>query len=166
MIDEIVDYKKNLKPAYKGYILQYKPQIALQYYGFQHQVKIFNNKDIIYSKEIKAEGFWQNTKKQFRKNKLAKYSWRFILVMLIIALLADILANEKPLICSYKNKTYFPFVFSSARLFAFAKPIFWLFQMNCTVENFPSKYSLLPSVELLSTTKISASIVAQAFSTE
>ncbi|HQV76990.1 MAG TPA: ABC transporter substrate-binding protein [Chitinophagales bacterium] len=46
MIDEIVDYKKNLKPAYKGYILQYKPQIALQYYGFQHQGKIFNNKDV------------------------------------------------------------------------------------------------------------------------
>ncbi|MCB0507008.1 MAG: ABC transporter substrate-binding protein [Chitinophagales bacterium] len=46
MIDEIVDYKKNLKPAYKKYTLQYKPQIAIQYYGFQHQGKIFNNKDL------------------------------------------------------------------------------------------------------------------------
>ena len=43
MVDEIVDYKKNLKPGYKNFILQYKPQIALQYYGFQHQGKIFNN---------------------------------------------------------------------------------------------------------------------------
>lgn len=46
MIDEIVDYKKNLKPAYKKYILQYKPQIALQYYGFQHKGKIFNNENV------------------------------------------------------------------------------------------------------------------------
>lgn len=46
MIDEIVDYKKNLKPAYKKFTLQYKPQIALQYYGFQHQGKIFNNENV------------------------------------------------------------------------------------------------------------------------
>jgi len=46
MIDEIVDYKKNLKAAFKGYQLQFKPQMALQYYGFQHQGKIFNNENV------------------------------------------------------------------------------------------------------------------------
>jgi len=57
---------------------------------------------------IQKEGVWENVKKQFRKNKLAVYSWRFILFMLIIALLADFLANEKPLVCKYKGSTYFP----------------------------------------------------------
>lgn len=46
MIDEIVDYKHNLKPAFKSYQLQFKPQMALQYYGFQHQGKIFNNENV------------------------------------------------------------------------------------------------------------------------
>ena len=46
MIDEIVDYKHQLKPAYKGFQLQFKPQMALQYYGFQHQGKIFNNANV------------------------------------------------------------------------------------------------------------------------
>lgn len=43
MIDEIVDFKKNLKPEYKQFQLQYLPSMSLQYYGFQHQGKIFNN---------------------------------------------------------------------------------------------------------------------------
>ncbi len=43
MIDEIIDYKRNLKPAYKDFQLQFTPSISLQYYGFQHQGKIFNN---------------------------------------------------------------------------------------------------------------------------
>jgi oligopeptide transport system substrate-binding protein len=46
MIDEIVDYKRNLKPAYQKFQLQFKPQMALQYYGFQHQGKIFNNENV------------------------------------------------------------------------------------------------------------------------
>ncbi len=45
---------------------------------------------------------------KFRKNKLAVYSARFILVMIVVALLADILANEKPIICRYKGNIYFP----------------------------------------------------------
>jgi oligopeptide transport system substrate-binding protein len=46
MIDEITDYKKNLKPAYQSFQLQYRPQMAIQYYGFQHQGKIFNNVNV------------------------------------------------------------------------------------------------------------------------
>lgn len=46
--------------------------------------------------------------KQFRKNNLAVYAARFILVMIIVATLADLLANEKPIICSYKGKIYYP----------------------------------------------------------
>lgn len=43
MIDEIVDYKHQLKPAYKQFQLQFMPSLSVQYYGFQHQGKIFNN---------------------------------------------------------------------------------------------------------------------------
>lgn len=54
------------------------------------------------------QSFWANVKKQFRKNKIAVYSLRFILVLVAIALLADFLANEKPLAAGYKGNTYFP----------------------------------------------------------
>lgn len=70
-------------------------------------LNIFKKKDTAASR-IKAEGFWENAKKQFRKNKLAVYSWRFILFMFFIALLADFLANEKPIACGYNGSTYFP----------------------------------------------------------
>lgn len=46
MIDEIVDYQKHLKPGYRRFQLQYMPSMSLQYYGFQHQGKIFNNADV------------------------------------------------------------------------------------------------------------------------
>lgn len=60
----------------------------------------------------KNESFRGTVTKQFRKNKLAVISFRFINFLFIIALLADILANEKPLVCSYKGRVYFP-VFKS-----------------------------------------------------
>lgn len=54
------------------------------------------------------EGFWKSAKKQFRKNKLAVYSVRFLYFLIAIALLADMLANEKPLMCKYQGSIYFP----------------------------------------------------------
>jgi peptide/nickel transport system permease protein len=53
---------------------------------------------------------WRMALQQFRKNKLAIWSFRFIIFLTIIALSADFLANEKPLICKYKDKVYFPVV--------------------------------------------------------
>jgi peptide/nickel transport system permease protein len=49
-------------------------------------------------------------KHQFRKNKLAVLSYYFIIVMACVALFADFLANEKPIICSYKGSVYVPVV--------------------------------------------------------
>ena len=60
------------------------------------------------AKEIKGEGFWQTVKKQLRKNKIAMFSLYFVGVLASIAILADVLANEKPLICKYKDSVYFP----------------------------------------------------------
>jgi oligopeptide transport system substrate-binding protein len=46
MIDEIIDINTNLKPAYQKFQLQFLPSMSLQYYGFLHQGKIFQNKEI------------------------------------------------------------------------------------------------------------------------
>src|SRR3990172_3915802 len=54
------------------------------------------------------ESFWEKKKKQFRKNKLAVFSLRFIYFLIFIALFADFIANEKPIMCKYKGSTYFP----------------------------------------------------------
>lgn len=54
------------------------------------------------------QSFWANVKKQFKKNRMAVFAMRMIVIMAIIAVLADFLANEKPLVCSYQGSTYFP----------------------------------------------------------
>jgi peptide/nickel transport system permease protein len=67
------------------------------------------------SEEIKhasSQSYWANVKKQFRKNRTAVYSLRFILCLVVIAVFADLIANEKPLIAKYKGDIYFP-VFKS-----------------------------------------------------
>lgn len=47
-------------------------------------------------------------KRQFRKNKSAVWSLRFLFVIVIFGLSADFLANEKPLYCKIGGNTYFP----------------------------------------------------------
>jgi peptide/nickel transport system permease protein len=55
-----------------------------------------------------AQSYWKMVGKQFRKNKIAVYSLRFVYTLVFLAIFADFLANEKPLVCSYHNHTYFP----------------------------------------------------------
>ncbi len=55
-----------------------------------------------------SDSFWKGVRKQFVKNKLAVYSFRFILALVFIALFADFIANEKPLIAKYKGEIVFP----------------------------------------------------------
>jgi len=54
------------------------------------------------------QSYWSIVKKQFNKNRAAVWSLRFIILIVIIGLSADFLANEKPLMCKYEGKTYFP----------------------------------------------------------
>lgn len=54
------------------------------------------------------ESYWAIVKKQFRKNKIAVWSLRVVYLFVIIALLADFLANEKPIAAKYKGEIYFP----------------------------------------------------------
>ncbi|MBI4930904.1 MAG: ABC transporter permease subunit [Bacteroidetes bacterium] len=59
--------------------------------------------------DISSSGnFWSNIKKQFTHNRLGVFSLRFLYFFILISLLADILANEKPLIAKYEGNIYFP----------------------------------------------------------
>jgi peptide/nickel transport system permease protein len=55
-----------------------------------------------------SQSYWMMVRKQLGKNKLAVYCLRVIYLLIALALFADLLANEKPLACSYNNHTYFP----------------------------------------------------------
>jgi peptide/nickel transport system permease protein len=69
---------------------------------------MFSRKSKKAAKSRDEQSTWQQAMKQFRKNRLAVFSLRMIKVLAIIALLADTFANEKPLMCSYQDTTYFP----------------------------------------------------------
>ncbi len=56
----------------------------------------------------KEQAYWSYVKRQFKKNKRALISFYIVCFLSVIALFADVLANEKPLYCSYKGKSYFP----------------------------------------------------------
>lgn len=56
----------------------------------------------------KDESYWQIVKKQYAKNKIAVWSLRVFYLFVILALLADFIANEKPLVATYNGTTYFP----------------------------------------------------------
>lgn len=47
-------------------------------------------------------------KRQFKKNRIAVWSLRIILLIITIGLFADFLANDKPLYCKYQGQSYFP----------------------------------------------------------
>jgi len=58
--------------------------------------------------ESSKEGYWKMVGRQLRRNKLAIYSLRFIFILITIAALVDVIANEKPLMCKYHTQVYFP----------------------------------------------------------
>ena len=71
------------------------------------------------SNEIVSEShekyfFWKNIKKQLRHNRLGIYSFRVLYFCILVALLADFLANEKPLIAKHHGSFYFPVFHSYA----------------------------------------------------
>ncbi|HEY3251873.1 MAG TPA: ABC transporter permease [Ignavibacteria bacterium] len=52
--------------------------------------------------------YWSLVKKQYKKNKLAMVALYLVFILVAIALLADFLANSKPIICTYKDSFYAP----------------------------------------------------------
>jgi len=57
-----------------------------------------------------AGGLWSGVWREFRRNRLALSGFYIVLLLVLIALGADFLANSKPLFLSYKGKIYFPIV--------------------------------------------------------
>lgn len=56
----------------------------------------------------KKQSYWAYVRKQFHRNKLAVISVYIISILIGIAIFADFLANDKPLIASYKGEIIFP----------------------------------------------------------
>lgn len=54
------------------------------------------------------ESYWKIVRQQFKKNKIAVYSLRVVFIFIFIALFADFIANEKPLVAKYNGSVYFP----------------------------------------------------------
>lgn len=46
--------------------------------------------------------------KQFKRNRVAVWAMRFLVFLCLLALLAPVLANDLPLYCVYKGRTFFP----------------------------------------------------------
>lgn len=60
--------------------------------------------------EPTGAGFHREAWRQFRRNRQAVWTWRTVLFLALVALLADFLASDKPLYCQLDGKTYFPVV--------------------------------------------------------
>src|SRR5262245_35591681 len=54
------------------------------------------------------ESYWDIVARQFRKNKIAVCGLFIVIALFGIALGADFIANDKPLVMSYAGQTYFP----------------------------------------------------------
>lgn len=57
--------------------------------------------------ELKQD-YWSYVKRQFKRNKRALFSLYVVGFMALIAIFADFIANEKPIVCTYEGKTFFP----------------------------------------------------------
>ncbi len=60
------------------------------------------------AKDTEPQSPLSRLRQRFRKNRLARWSWRILKALLLIALLADFIANEKPLWCKIEGKHHFP----------------------------------------------------------
>ncbi len=67
------------------------------------------NEEIV-RKEVqdKPRTYWYYVKRQFKKNRLAVWALRTVYLLIFIAVFADFIANEKPIVMKYKDKIYFP----------------------------------------------------------
>jgi len=60
------------------------------------------------------QSYWSYVKRQFKKNKRAVFSLIVIGILALIAIFADFIANEKPIVAKIEGKTYFPVLKSYA----------------------------------------------------
>lgn len=56
------------------------------------------------------QSYWGNVKRQYRKNKRAVFAYYVVITFAIVAVFADFLANEKPIICKYEGQISSPVI--------------------------------------------------------
>lgn len=54
------------------------------------------------------QSYWSIVRRQFNKNKPAVWSLRFLVVLFVLGMSSDFIANEKPYYCEINGKSYFP----------------------------------------------------------
>lgn len=64
--------------------------------------------EFIQSQGANDQSYWALVRRQFRKNRLAVWSLRIFAFIFFVAVFADFIANEKPIVCKLEGKTYFP----------------------------------------------------------
>ncbi len=60
------------------------------------------------SQRAVTQSFWSLVRHQYKKNRIAVWSLYVVYALFAFAILADVLANDKPLFAVYKDTTYFP----------------------------------------------------------
>ncbi len=60
------------------------------------------------NRKVVTQSFWSLVRHQYKKNRVAVYALYIVYFLFGIAILADVLANDKPLFAVYKGTTYFP----------------------------------------------------------
>ena len=56
----------------------------------------------------KPPTYWEYVKRQFAKNKRALYASYVVIFLLFVAIFADFLANDKPIVMKYNGSWYAP----------------------------------------------------------
>lgn len=67
-------------------------------------------KDEVKSLNGTTESYWSYVVAKFKENKIAVLSVYFVVLLGLVAIFADFLANDKPIIASYKGRIIFPVV--------------------------------------------------------
>ena len=58
--------------------------------------------------KIEPRNYWSIVERQFRKNRVAVAGLIIVAGLFAVAVVADFVANDKPLVMSYRGETYFP----------------------------------------------------------
>jgi len=64
----------------------------------------------------RSEGYWAITWRQFRKHGLAMIGLALVAVLMLVALLAPLLANNKPIVMRYQSQIYLPAIIDHPEL--------------------------------------------------
>ncbi|MCB0514898.1 MAG: ABC transporter permease [Chitinophagales bacterium] len=95
------------------------------------------------------QSYWAYVKRQFAKNKRAVFAMYFILALALVAIFADFLANDKPLVAKYQGKVIFPILKSYAVDLGIAK---WPPELqNVQWKNLEYDFSVFPPIPYLPT---------------